>query len=108
MLTSNQRGRGQEPVTVLGRMRLAVAVNMGRAYIHFEFMARRWTVRLALVVLLALVLALPALAQRGRRFGFGFMPASAPSSTTAGSPSSVSGTRAIPAGRSTIPTWSRT
>ncbi len=40
-------------------------------------MNRRWLGRLALVVLLALALALPALAQRGRRFGFGFMPASA-------------------------------
>src|SRR6267142_786931 len=30
MLTSNQRGRGQEPVTVLGRVRFLVAVNMGR------------------------------------------------------------------------------
>jgi hypothetical protein len=30
MLISNQRGRGQEPVTVLGRVRLAVAVNMER------------------------------------------------------------------------------
>ena len=29
MLTSNQRGRGQEPVTVLGRMRDEVAVNIG-------------------------------------------------------------------------------
>jgi hypothetical protein len=29
MLTSNQRGRGQEPVTVLGRVSFAVAVNMG-------------------------------------------------------------------------------
>src|SRR2546425_2123740 len=29
MLTSNQRGRGNEPVTVLGRIRLAVAVNIG-------------------------------------------------------------------------------
>ena len=28
MLTSNQRGLGQEPVTVLGRIRSAVAVNM--------------------------------------------------------------------------------
>ena len=28
MLTSNQRGRGQEPVTVQGRMVLAVTVNM--------------------------------------------------------------------------------
>jgi hypothetical protein len=28
MLTSNQRGRGHEPVTVLGSMRSAVAVNM--------------------------------------------------------------------------------
>jgi hypothetical protein len=28
MLTSNQRGRGQEPVTVLGRMASAVMVNM--------------------------------------------------------------------------------
>src|SRR5437764_11863856 len=29
MLTSNQRGRGNEPVTVLGRIISAVAVNMG-------------------------------------------------------------------------------
>src|SRR5262245_39313800 len=29
MLRSNQRGRGQDPVTVLGRVRFAVAVNMG-------------------------------------------------------------------------------
>src|SRR5918996_3848759 len=29
MLTSNQRGRGQEPVTVLGSVRFAVAVNIG-------------------------------------------------------------------------------
>ena len=28
MLTSNQRGRGQEPVTVLGRIAFAVMVNM--------------------------------------------------------------------------------
>src|SRR5208283_246391 len=28
MLTSNQRGRGNDPVVVLGRIRLAVAVNM--------------------------------------------------------------------------------
>ena len=28
MLTSNHRGRGQDPVTVLGRIRSAVAVNM--------------------------------------------------------------------------------
>src|SRR5207247_6223856 len=28
MLTSNQRGRGQEPVTVLGSTRVVVAVNM--------------------------------------------------------------------------------
>ena len=28
MLTSNQRGRGHEPVTVLGRIRSAVAVNI--------------------------------------------------------------------------------
>src|SRR5664279_1809061 len=28
MLTSNQRGRGNDPVTVLGRIRSAVAVNM--------------------------------------------------------------------------------
>ena len=32
MLTSNQRGRGHEPVTVLGSIRSAVAVNMGRFY----------------------------------------------------------------------------
>ena len=32
MLTSNQRGRGHEPVTVLGSVRSAVAVNMGRFY----------------------------------------------------------------------------
>jgi hypothetical protein len=31
MLTSNQRGRGQEPVTVLGRVRSLVAVNMGHS-----------------------------------------------------------------------------
>src|SRR6266496_2139697 len=31
MLTSNQRGRGKEPVTVLGRMRSAVAVNMNES-----------------------------------------------------------------------------
>jgi hypothetical protein len=29
MLVSNQRGRGNEPVVVLGSIRLAVAVNMG-------------------------------------------------------------------------------
>ncbi len=29
MLTSNQRGRGQEPVTVVGNIRSAVAVNIG-------------------------------------------------------------------------------
>src|SRR5579872_5390700 len=29
MLTSNQRGRGNEPVTVLGSIRSAVAVNIG-------------------------------------------------------------------------------
>ena len=29
MLTSNQRGRGNDPVVVLGRIKLAVAVNMG-------------------------------------------------------------------------------
>src|ERR1700730_2508302 len=29
ILTSNQRGRGNDPVTVLGRIRSAVAVNMG-------------------------------------------------------------------------------
>src|SRR2546422_6848101 len=29
MLTSNQRGRGNDPVTVLGRIISAVAVNMG-------------------------------------------------------------------------------
>src|SRR5580700_401466 len=29
MLTSNQRGRGNDPVVVLGRMRPSVAVNMG-------------------------------------------------------------------------------
>ena len=29
MLTSNQRGRGNEPVVVLGRMRPSVAVNKG-------------------------------------------------------------------------------
>lgn len=40
-------------------------------------MSRRSTVCLVLVVLLALAVALPALAQRGRRFGFGYMPASA-------------------------------
>src|ERR1700674_5749895 len=34
MLTSNQRGRGNEPVTVLGRIRLAVAVNMGSSDRH--------------------------------------------------------------------------
>src|ERR1039458_6123648 len=28
ILTSNQRGRGNDPVTVLGRIKLAVAVNM--------------------------------------------------------------------------------
>ena len=28
MLTSNQRGRGKDPVVVLGRIRSAVAVNM--------------------------------------------------------------------------------
>src|ERR1039458_4674235 len=32
ILTSNQRGRGNDPVTVLGRIRLAVAVNMGFSY----------------------------------------------------------------------------
>ena len=30
MLTSNQRGRGHEPVTVLGSVRFAVAVNIRR------------------------------------------------------------------------------
>src|SRR6185437_10678201 len=30
MQTSNQRGRGYEPVIVLGRIRLAVAVNMAK------------------------------------------------------------------------------
>src|SRR6266542_6069843 len=30
MLTSNQRGRGNDPVVVLGKIRLAVAVNMRR------------------------------------------------------------------------------
>jgi len=30
MLTSNRRGRGQEQVTVLGSVRSAVAVNIGR------------------------------------------------------------------------------
>src|SRR2546425_13043529 len=34
MLTSNQRGRGTEPVTVLGRIRSAVAVNMGSSNRH--------------------------------------------------------------------------
>ena len=34
MLTSNQRGRGNEPVTVLGRIRLAVAVNIGSSDRH--------------------------------------------------------------------------
>src|SRR6202035_4203507 len=34
MLTSNQRGRGNEPVTVLGRIRLALAVNMGSSDRH--------------------------------------------------------------------------
>jgi hypothetical protein len=29
MLTSNQRGRGNDPVVVLGRMRPSVAVNKG-------------------------------------------------------------------------------
>ncbi len=29
MLSSNQRGRGQEPVIVLGSMRFAVTVNIG-------------------------------------------------------------------------------
>src|ERR1700736_5746141 len=29
ILTSNQRGRGNDPVTVLGRIRSAVAVNIG-------------------------------------------------------------------------------
>src|ERR1700730_11311452 len=33
MLTSNQRGRGNEPVTVLGRIRSAVAVNMGSSVV---------------------------------------------------------------------------
>ena len=32
MLTSNQRGRGHEPVTVLGRMRFAVAVNTSESF----------------------------------------------------------------------------
>jgi hypothetical protein len=43
MLTSNQRGRGQEPVTVAGKSRFAVAVNiaflpsaMGRGQSHFR------------------------------------------------------------------------
>ena len=34
MLTSNQRGRGNDPVTVLGRIRSAVAVNMGSSGRH--------------------------------------------------------------------------
>src|SRR5260221_2168024 len=33
MLTSNQRGRGNEPVTVLGRIRSAVTVNMGSSVV---------------------------------------------------------------------------
>src|SRR5262245_19511070 len=32
MPTSNQRGRGHEPVTVLGSVRSAVALNIGRFY----------------------------------------------------------------------------
>ena len=38
-------------------------------------MNRRAFRRLAIVLLVALTLALPALAQRGRRFGFGPLPA---------------------------------
>ena len=34
MLTSNQRGRGHEPVTVLGSIRLAVAVNIRRLLVN--------------------------------------------------------------------------
>src|SRR5277367_6608503 len=34
MLTSNQRGRGNEPVVVLGRIRLSVAVNMLLAFLR--------------------------------------------------------------------------
>src|SRR5215475_2106438 len=42
MLTSNHRGRGNDPVVVLGRVRLAVAVSMGASrllmgtYCHFS------------------------------------------------------------------------
>src|SRR5689334_18113484 len=39
-------------------------------------MRGRWLGRVAILLLLALLVALPVLAQRGRRFGF-FMPASA-------------------------------
>ena len=50
---------------------------MRTAYIHFSPMGRPRR-RLLLVLVLALLVAIPALAQRGgRRFGFGFMPASA-------------------------------
>src|SRR6185437_6384430 len=35
MLTSNQRGRGKEPVVVLGRIRSLVAVNMVSPNRHF-------------------------------------------------------------------------
>src|SRR5215470_9487929 len=40
-LTSNQRGRGNEPVTVLGRIRSAVAVNMRFLQPAFYFHAVR-------------------------------------------------------------------
>jgi hypothetical protein len=39
-------------------------------------MKRRWIVRIAMLVLLTVLVSLPAVAQRGRRFGF-FMPPSA-------------------------------
>jgi hypothetical protein len=33
MQTSNQRGRGNDPVVVLGKIRFAVAVNMRRSVV---------------------------------------------------------------------------
>src|SRR5690348_3146379 len=45
MHTSNQRGRGYEPVIVLGRIRLAVAVNMAKtsgAGFYIDLSPSRW------------------------------------------------------------------
>src|SRR5579859_4936421 len=41
MLTSNQRGRGNDPVVVLGRIRSAVAVNIGSSNAAFYYCASR-------------------------------------------------------------------